>query len=98
MIFMYHQELNPNSSSGLPASRLYTMVDPIQVAYEMEDETKKKALMRDLVWSNIRSERKIVDGAWEKCVDKSQGNSYPPKKMYVLILLHHREAVGQILD
>lgn len=39
-----------------------------------------------------------MDGAWEKCVDKSQGNSYPPKKMFVLILLHHREAVGQILD
>ena len=54
------------------------MVDPIQVAYKMEDETKKKALMRDLVWSNIRSERKIVDDAWEKWVDKSQGNSYPP--------------------
>ena len=74
------------------------MVDPIQVAYKMEDETKKKALMRDLVWSNIRSQRKIVDDAWEKCVDKSQGNSYPPKQMFVLILLHHREAVFQILD
>ena len=80
MISMYHQGLNPNIYWGLAASKLYTMADAIQVACQMEEETKKKALMRALVASNIRSERTIVDANWEKFVDKSRGNSYPPNK------------------
>ena len=44
MISMYRQSLNPNISSGLAASRLYSMADAIQIACYMEEETKKKAL------------------------------------------------------
>ncbi|KAK7828883.1 hypothetical protein CFP56_029867 [Quercus suber] len=51
---MYRQGLNPNISSGLAASRLYTMVYANQIAHQMEEETKKKALMRAIVASNIR--------------------------------------------
>lgn len=80
MISMYHQGLNPNIYSGLAASRLYPMADAMQVACQMEEETKKKALMRALVARNIRSERTIVDANWEKFVDRSRGNSYPPNK------------------
>ncbi|KAK7847611.1 hypothetical protein CFP56_006409 [Quercus suber] len=69
---MYHQGLNPNIYSGLAASKLYPMADAIQVACQMEEETKKKALMRALVASHIRSERTIADANWEKFVDKSQ--------------------------
>ena len=39
-----------------------------------------------------------MDDAWEKCVDKSQGNLILQKKMFFPILLHHKEAVVQILD
>ena len=80
MISMYCQGLNPNISSGWATSRLYTMADAIQIAYQMEEETKKKALMRALVASNIRGERTIVDVNLEKSINKSQGNSYPPNK------------------
>ena len=78
MISKYSQGLNPNISLGLAASRLYTMADAIQIAYQMEEETKKKALMRAPMASNIRGERTIVDVNLEKSIDKSQGNSYPP--------------------
>ena len=71
MISMYCQSLNPNISSGLAASRLYSMADAIQIAYQMEEETKKAALMRALVASNIRGERTIVDVNLEKSIDKS---------------------------
>ena len=80
MISMYRQSLNPNISSGLAASRLYTMADAIQIAYQMEEETKKKALMRAPVASNIRGERTTVDVNLEKSIDKSQGNSYQSNK------------------
>ena len=80
MISKYRQGLNPNISLGLAASRLYTMADAIQIAYQMEEETKKKALMRAPMASNIRGERTIVDVNLEKSIDKSKGNSYQPSK------------------
>ena len=80
MISMYRQGLNPNISSGLAASRLYTMAYAIQIAYQMEEETKKKALIRAPVANNIRGERTTVDVNLEKSIDKSQGNSYQPNK------------------
>ena len=80
MISKYRQGLNPNISLGLAASRLYTMADAIQIAYQMEEETKKKALMRAPMASNIRGERTIVDVNLEKSIDKSKGNSYQPNK------------------
>lgn len=64
--------LNPNLSSGLAASRLYTRTDLIQVAYKMKEEFIRKALMRALVARKIRSEKTIV-GAWlDKLVDSNK--------------------------
>ena len=80
MISMYHQGLNPNISSGLAASRLYTLANAIEVAYQMEEESKKKTLIRAPIASNNRSDRTIVATNWEKFVDKSEGNSYPLNK------------------
>ena len=80
MISMYHQGLNPKISSSLAASRLYTMADAIQIAYQMKKEIERKALMRALMASNIRGERTIVDVNLEKSIDKSQGNSYQSNK------------------
>ena len=42
MISMYRQGLNPNISLGLAASWLYTMVDAIQIEYQMEEEIKRR--------------------------------------------------------
>ena len=47
------------------------MADAIQIACQMEEETKKKALMRAPVASNIRGERTIVDVNLERSIDKS---------------------------
>ena len=41
MISMYRKGLNPHISSGLAASRIYTMNDVVQIAYQMEEEYKK---------------------------------------------------------
>ncbi len=56
MISMYCQQSNPNISLSLAASRLYTMADAIQVAHQMEEQSKNKALMRAPIVSNIWSE------------------------------------------
>ncbi|PRQ55245.1 putative retrotransposon gag domain-containing protein [Rosa chinensis] len=45
MISMYRKGLNPHISSGLAASRIYTMNDAVQIAYQMEEEYKKKSSM-----------------------------------------------------
>ena len=74
------------------------MVDAIQVANQMEEETKKKPLMRALVESNIKSERTIMDAKWEKYVDKSQGNSYPPNKNIHSSTSSSHEVVALILE
>ena len=42
MISTYCQGLNPNISLGLAASWLYTMVDAIQIEYQMEEEIKRR--------------------------------------------------------
>ncbi|KAK7813041.1 hypothetical protein CFP56_006204 [Quercus suber] len=46
------------------------MANAIQVAYQIKEEAKKKALV-----SNIRSERIIVDANWENSIGKSQDTS-----------------------
>lgn len=53
MISMYCQQSNPNISLSLAASRLYTMADANQVAHQMEEQSKNKALMRAPIVSNI---------------------------------------------
>lgn len=70
MISMSCQGLNPNISTVLAASRLYTMTKSIKVVYQMEEESKKKALMRTPVASSVRSERKTVDASKDKSVEK----------------------------
>ena len=93
MISMYRQGLNPNISLGLAASRLYTMVYAIQIAYQMEEETKKKALMRPPVASNIRGERTIVDVNLESLLISLKVILIHQTRMFVLILLHHKGVV-----
>jgi hypothetical protein len=58
MISMSCQGLNPNISTVLAASRLYAMTNAIQVVYQMEEESKKEALMRTPVARSVRSEKK----------------------------------------
>jgi hypothetical protein len=57
MISMSCQGLNPNISTVLAASRLYTMTKSIKVVYQMEEEC-------------VRSERKMVDASKDKSVEK----------------------------
>lgn len=67
--------------SSLATNKLYTMAKAIQVAYQIEEEAKRKALV-----SNIRSERIIVDANWENSIGKSQGNCITlPLFQYLLI-------------
>ena len=57
------------------------MAKAIQVAYQIEEEAKRKALV-----STIRSERIIVDANWENSIGKSQGNCITlPLFQYLLI-------------
>lgn len=44
MISMYHQEINSDISSSLVTGGVSTMADAIQVAYQLEYDSKKKAL------------------------------------------------------
>ena len=74
------------------------MVDAIQVANQMEEKTKKKPLMRAPMESNIKSERTIMDANWEKSVDKSQGNSYPPNKNIHSSTSSSQEVLALILE
>ena len=58
MISMYRKGLNLHISSGLAASRIYTMNDAVQIAYQMEEEYKKRSSM------SFSNKGKIVDKSY----------------------------------
>ncbi|KAM5575250.1 hypothetical protein ABKV19_014275 [Rosa sericea] len=95
MISMYRKGLNPHISSGLAASRIYTMNDAVQIAYQMEEEYKKKSSM------SISNKGKTLDkssGGFTSTIsdsdEKTHGGSSSSNQLVSSTLKSAQKAAG----